>query len=71
MAVKYKLGSNEGIYAPGMVRWAINGAKFEADAPQMIKVISEGWKVPVKAAEALVLGKVPYAIEGEAVVFEA
>jgi hypothetical protein len=70
-AKKYKLGSNEAVYAPGMVAWAINGAAFKSDAPQMIKVIAAGWNVPAEAAKALVMKKVPYKIEGEAVVFEA
>jgi hypothetical protein len=69
--VKYALGSNAAIFAPGMVAWAINGAKFKADAPQMAKVIADGWSIPVEAAKALVLGKVPYKVEGEKVVFEA
>jgi hypothetical protein len=69
--VKYALGSSPAIYAPGIVAWAVNGAKFKKDVPQMAKVIAEGWGVPVAAAKALVLGKVPYKIEGEAVVFEA
>jgi hypothetical protein len=71
MAAKYSLGSNEAVYAPGIVKWAINGAAFKKDAPQMIKVIAEGWGVPVEAAKALVMKKVPFKIEGEAVVFEA
>jgi len=68
---KYALGSNEAVYAPGIVKWAINGAHFKSDVPQMVKVIAEGWGVPVEAAKALVLGKVPYKVEGEAVVFVA
>lgn len=71
MTAKYALGSNEAVFAPGIVKWAINGAHFKKDAPQMIKVISEGWGVPVEAAKALVMQKVPYKIEGESVVFEA
>jgi hypothetical protein len=72
MAVKkYALGSNPMVYAPGMVAWAINGAHFKKDAPKMINVIASGWGVPVAAAKALVMGKVPYKVEGEAVVFEA
>lgn len=70
-AKKYALGSNEMVYAPGVVAWAINGAHFKKDAPKLVKVISEGWGVPVEAAKALVMKKVPYKIEGEAVVFEA
>ena len=65
----YRLGSSEWVKAPGMVAWAVNGARFKKDCPLMVKVISEGWAVPKKAAEALVTGKVPYKVEGETVVF--
>ncbi len=68
---KYILGSSPAFYAPGMIRWAINGAAFPKDAPTMAKVVSEGWGVPLAAAKALVLQKVPYTVEGEAVIFEA
>lgn len=67
----YRLGSSEMICAPGMVRWAINGAFFKKDRPQMIEVIRRGWNVPQDAAAALVTGKVPYTVEDETVVFEA
>jgi hypothetical protein len=70
-AVKYVLGSNEMVYAPGIVEWAINGAHFKKDVPVVTKVIAEGWGVPVEVAKALVTGKVPYKVEGEAVVFVA
>jgi len=66
---EYRLGSAEMISAPGMVRWAINGAKFEADRPAMIDVIADGWHIPLEAAMALVMEQVPYTVEGETVVF--
>ena len=66
---QYRLGSNESVSAPGMVRWAINGAHFEKDRAQMINVIASTWGVPPDAAKALLLQQVPYAVEGEAVVF--
>jgi len=55
----YRLGSNEMVSAPGMVAWAINGAHFEKDRAQMIRVITDGWHLPEAAARALVTGKVP------------
>ena len=68
---QYRLGSDQNFCAPGVVRWAINGAKFDKDRPQMVKVIADGWNVPKQAAAALVTGKVPYTVEDETVVFEA
>lgn len=67
----YRLGSSEMFYAPGMIAWAINGAKFEKDRPQMVRVISDGWGIPKAAALALLTGKVPHTIEGDTVVFTA
>jgi len=65
----YKLGSSPMIYSPGIVAWAINGAKFKKDRPKMIRILSDGWGLPYSDAEALLLGKVPYKVEGDAVVF--
>jgi hypothetical protein len=59
------------IHAPGIVRWAINGAKFRNDRDAMVKTISEGWNIPRDAARKLVLGQVGYAVDGETVVFTA
>jgi hypothetical protein len=67
----YRLGSNNAIFAPAIVRWAVNGAKFEKDRAAMARVISQGWNVPRDAALALVTGQVPYTIENETVVFAA
>ena len=66
---QYRLGSTEMVSAPGMVRWAINGAKFKSDQTQMIKVIIDGWGISEAAATALVLQQVPYTIEDETIVF--
>lgn len=66
---QYRLGSAEMVSAPGMVRWAINGAKFEKDRPAMIDIITATWGVPKDAAKALLLERVPFTVENEAVVF--
>jgi hypothetical protein len=66
---QYRLGSAEMVYAPGLIKWAINGAKFEKDRPAMIDVVSETWGVPPEAAMALVMEQVPYSIDDETVVF--
>lgn len=68
-AVIYRLGSAEMVYAPGLIKWAINGAKFEADRPAMIDVITATWSIPPEAAMALVMERVPFTVENEAVVF--
>jgi hypothetical protein len=66
---QYRLGSAELVSAPGMIKWAINGAHFEHDRDTLINVIADGWGVPRDAAQALLLQQVPYTVEGETVVF--
>lgn len=66
---QYRLGSAEMVYAPGLVKWAINGAHFEKDRATLVNVIAETWGVPPEAATALLLQQVPHTIEGETVVF--
>jgi len=65
----YRLGSAEMVNAPGMVKWAINGATFASDREYLINVIATGWKLPEDAARKLIMGEVPYTVEGETVVF--
>jgi hypothetical protein len=67
----YRLGSAEFVSAPGLVRWAINGAAFKRDRAAMVKVVADTWSVPKEAATALLLKKVSYTVEGETVVFSA
>ena len=66
---QYRLGSAEMISAPGLIKWAINGAHFESDRANMVNVVVKTWGVPEDAATALLLQQVPYTIEDEAVVF--
>lgn len=67
----YRLGSSEMCSAPGIVRWAINGAKFKRDRAAMANIIAQGWSIPNDAALALVTGKASYTLDGETVVFDA
>lgn len=67
----YRLTSSPMISAPGVVRWAINGYAFKRDRKVMIQVIVDGWHVPEAAAKALLSKRVPYTVEGDAVVFTA
>ncbi len=66
----YRLGSSPIIATPGIIAWAINGYAFEADRPNILKVITEGFpSVPADAIEQLLSEKVPFTVEGETVVF--
>jgi hypothetical protein len=67
--VRYRLLSNEGVYTPGVVRWAKEHYWHEPDRPQLRKVIM-GWNIPEDHADALLSGRVDYRVDGEAVIFE-
>ncbi|UGY15184.1 hypothetical protein HAP48_0042780 [Bradyrhizobium septentrionale] len=67
----FRLGSSPMVSAPGMVRWAIAGAKFPRDRKTVANVIAQTWSVPMAAAIKLVTQTVPFTVEGETVVFTA
>ncbi|MGO7308829.1 hypothetical protein ACCS91_33780 [Rhizobium ruizarguesonis] len=69
MSTTYRLGSNEAVYAPGIVKWAIGGYWHEPDQPQLRTVIANGWKIPEEAAHELLSQRVPYTMECETLVF--
>ena len=70
--IQYTLGSSSFVHAPGLIAWAINGAAFKQDRKAMINVVSKTWSIPEKAAEALLLKKVPFTVTAEdAVQFSA
>jgi hypothetical protein len=67
----YTLGSNTHVCAPGIIQWAINGAKFKRDRRMLINVVASTWSIPASAAEQLVLEQVPYIVASdESVQFE-
>lgn len=66
----YRLASSPAVHTPGVIAWAINGCKFEADRPQLLTVIASTFPdVPADAIEQLLTEAVPFAVEGETVVF--
>lgn len=71
----YALGSNGLVYAPGVVRWAINGYAWPKDRKHVTNVLIAGWSLPKHAAVALLSRKAEFRLEGdkgnESVVFSA
>lgn len=67
---RYKLQSAEFVYAPGLIAWAINGAKFPKDRDQMAKVISATWNLTAEIGMGIVMETIPYTIDGETVIIE-
>jgi len=68
----YRLGSSQLVYAPGLIKWAMNGYRFERDRERMIDVVRTAYTgLPKPAVAALLSGTVPHAVEADAVVFTA
>ena len=67
----YRLGSGPMVSAPGLIRWATNGAAFQNDLPAMVRIVSDTWHIPEDAARKLVTKQVAHTIENETVVFTA
>ncbi len=67
----YTLQPSPMVHTPSLITWAINGYAFEADRPQMRKVIGDTFaSLPADAIEQLLSETVPFTVEGEIVVFE-
>ena len=64
--IEYRLGSTPGIYTPGIVQMAVESLPRK----QAIKLLSDGFGLPVSAATYLVNGGA-YTLDGETVVFTA
>ena len=71
MTIRRRLVSTDMVSAPGMLRWAINGAKFKKDRAAMVRVIADTWSIPRDITEKLLLGEIAHTIEGDTVCFEA
>lgn len=65
----YTLGSNEMMFAPGVIAWAINGYAFESDRPALLIVVLATWKIPEEAAKALLSKQTPYLVRADRVEF--
>jgi hypothetical protein len=64
------LQSNKMIYTPGILRWAINGYKFNKDRKNLRKVFVDGFNLPDKVVHRLLTGDIPHKIVGSEVHFE-
>lgn len=56
----YKLQSANFVSAPGLIAWAIDGYFFEADRPQLLRVVCDTWGIPEDAAKSLLSGETPW-----------
>lgn len=67
----YTLQSSGLVHTPGFLAWAVNGARFKRDRAKMVKIIRDSYSLPHAVAADLVTGRIPYAVDGENVIFEA
>jgi hypothetical protein len=65
----YRLNSNELVYTPNLIRMAKQ--QFSFDPKWSLMLLMEGYHLPEPIAVDLLSGKIPFSIEGEAVVFTA
>lgn len=61
------LTSTSMIHAPGILAWAINGAKFKKDRAKMVKVMQSWPGLTVKEWEGVLDGTIPHTVEGDKV----
>lgn len=65
----YRLKSSPLVHTPGIIAWAVNGAKFPKDRAKMIDLISTSYSLPRPITEKLLTEKIKYVIDNETVIF--
>lgn len=68
MTTRYNLQSSGMVYAPGIIAWAREYHRTDADPA--VKLVAETWDIPRPAAAALLTGAVDYTVLDETVSFE-
>lgn len=69
LARTYRLGSNDMVHAPGVLKWAITGYKTKKDRKKMIDVM-RSWPTEISHEEwhMILTGQIPHKVENDAVV---
>lgn len=62
----YRLCSSGLVFAPGIVRTAVD--TYKANPKVSVNLLAEGWGLPRDVAEKVCRRKLPFTIEGETVV---
>lgn len=69
--MQYKLPSNRAVHSPSILKYFLNGYKFENDREAILSVFVASYPgIPADTAHRLLSGEIAYQIEGEDVVFE-
>ena len=64
------LTSTEGVSAPGILRWAMNGYRFKRDRNALIKVMQAWPGLTRKEWQGVLSGTIPHSIDGDRVIIE-
>ena len=65
----YNLHSTGFVFTPGIIAWAIAGARTSPS--KMAQLIADTYSIPKPIARALVTEKIAYSVTGDIVTFEA
>lgn len=65
----YRLLSSPLVHTPGIIAWAINGAKFKKDRKRLIELVATSYSLPRPIAESLLTEKIKYTVDNETVIF--
>ena len=69
--ITYRLASVDMFRVPNVLKWAINGFKFQEDQASIAKIFVEAYGLPQEVVMNLLSEKIPFVIDGEDVVFTA
>jgi len=64
------LTSTKMVSAPGMLRWAMNGYRFQRDRHTLIKVMQAWPGLTRQEWHGILSGTIPHRIEGDKVIIE-
>jgi len=67
----YRLASVSMFHIPSVLKWGVNGFKFQEDRANIAKIFVEAYRLPQEVVENLLSEKIPFVVDGEDVVFTA
>lgn len=72
LALEVRLGSNDLVYTPGIVSWAVKGyrdaKRIDDHVATFLAVLADGYDLGAVIAERVLRGDIPHRVEGDEVV---
>lgn len=65
----YRLKSTSLVHTPGIIAWAVNGAKFKKDRARIIELVSTSYSIPRPIVTKLLDEEIKYVVDNETVIF--